>query len=520
LTSETATPDERWTDVVGRREFLAGAVKVAAGAAAAAGIAGCGGSSARKQQPHKFVAEASVQVEGHQQVFHSRADLRPPRVVMSTRPDRPNGAVILTDCHSGPGQQGPMILDSSGRLIWWAPVSDKPTPASRTMNVRVQSYRGKPVLTWWHGAVVEDYGEGHYELVDERYQSVAQVHAGNGYKGDLHEFVLTDSGTALFTAYGRSSAMLPHPDGSRHGNYVYGVVQEVDVASGRVLFHWRTDEHVGFVDSYHPAPDDPTIPWDYFHVNSIAVDPADGHLLISGRNVWAIYKVHRGTGEVLWTLGGKRGDFEIGRGAHFAFQHHVRPHRGGRLTIFDNEAGPPREAKQSRGLVLAVDERALTAKFVQEFKHRPHVLSPALGSVQDLGDDGGVGTFMGWGDSSYFTHYDPSGAVLLDGRLAAGALSYRAFMQAWAGQPQTDPALAVRHAPNGAQLYASWNGASSHRTWRVLGGAGPRGLHELGIADVADFETQITVPHAPDWLAVEALDGNGQALGRSSTVRA
>ena len=494
-------------------------MKVAAGAVTAAGLAACGGSSPSKAPPRRLAAAPSVRIDGHVQAFRSRADLKPPRVLMTKRPASPNGDVILTDCHAGPGQQGPMILDQSGRLIWWVPVSEKPTAASRVMNVQVQSYHGEPVLTWWHGAVVEDCGEGHYEIVDARYQRVAQVHGGNGYKGDLHEFVLTDSGSALFTAYGRSSAMLPHPDGSRHGNYVYGLVQEVDVASGRVLFQWRTDEHVGFVDSFHPAPDDPTIPWDYFHVNSIAIDPVDGHLLISGRNVWAVYKVHRRTGEVIWTLGGKRSDFEIGRGAHFAFQHHVRPHPGGRLTIFDNEAGPPREAKQSRGLVLTVDERAFTAKFVQEFKHRPPVLSAALGSVQDLGDNGGVGTFMGWGDSSYFTHYDASGAVLLDGRLAADALSYRAFLQTWPGRPMTHPALAVQRASTGAQLYASWNGATDHRSWRVLGGPGPERLTELGIANVADFETQITMPRAPDWLVVEALDGAGRTLARSAPAR-
>jgi hypothetical protein len=519
LTSETPTEDGRSTDLVGRREFLAGAATVVAGAATAVGLAACGGSS-RSQPTRRFASTASVQIDGHVQTFRSRADLRPPRVLMTKRPASPSNAVILTDCHAGPGQQGPMILDSSGRLIWWVPVSQRPTAASRAMNLRVQSYRGKPVITWWHGAIVEDYGEGHYTIVDQRYRRVAEVHGGNGYKGDLHEFVLTDSGTALFTAYGRSSAMLPHPDGSRHGNYVYGLVQEVDVASGRVLFQWRTDEHVGFIDSYHPAPDDPTVPWDYFHVNSIAIDPADGHLLISGRNVWAFYKVHRRTGEVIWTLGGKRSDFEVGRGAHFAFQHHVRPHSGGRITIFDNEAGPPREAKQSRGLVLAVDENAFTAKFVREFKHRPPVLSAALGSVEDLADSGGAGTFMGWGDSSYFTHYDPSGAVLLDGRLAGTSLSYRAFLQAWRGQPMTQPALAVQRASAGAHLYASWNGSAVHRTWRVLGGSGTERLQELGIADVADFETEITVPRAPDWLAVEALDAGGQTLARSRAVRA
>jgi len=236
--------------------------------------------------------------------------------------------------------------------------------------------------------------------------------------------------------------------------------------------------------------------------------------------VWAFYKVHRRTGEVIWKLGGKRSDFEIGRGAHFAFQHHVRPHPGGIITMFDNEAGPPKEAGQSRGLVLTVDERAFTAKFVREYKHRPPVLSPALGSVQNLADDGGVGTFMGWGDSSYFTHYDGSGKVLLDGRLAAGAISYRAFMQTWAGQPMTHPALAAQRAVNGTYLYASWNGSNGHRSWRVLGGHGPQQLRELGVATVADFETRITVPQPPPLLAVEALDGDGQSLGRSVPVRA
>ncbi len=519
MTSDTAPQDDRWTDQIGRRDFLAAAWRGAAGIGAAAGLAACGGSASPRPS-RKLTAVSSVRTRGHVQVFRSRPDLKPPVVVMKKRPSSPTDELILTDCHAGPKQQGPLIVDATGRLVWFAPVSATPTPASRVMNLQVQSYRGRPVLTWWHGAVVAAHGEGHYELLDQRYRRVAEVHGGNGYKGDLHEFVLTDSGTALFTCYGQAVAQLPHPDGSRQGKYLYGVVQEVDVATGAVLFQWRTDEHVGFIDSYHPAPDDPTIPWDYFHVNSIAIDPSDGHLLISGRNTWAFYKVHRQTGEVLWTLGGKRSDFEIGHGARFAFQHHVRAPGGGLITMFDNEAGPPREARQSRGLVLAVDEQALTAKFVQQFKHRPPVLSPALGSVQDLSESGGEGTFMGWGDSSYFTHYDGSGAVQLDGHLAGNAISYRAFMQAWAGLPTSDPALAIERTGTAAQLYASWNGATEHRTWRVLGGDRRQGIHELGMAAVAGFETQITVPRAPVWLAVEALDGSGRALRRSAAVQA
>ena len=37
------------------------------------------------------------------------------------------------------------------------------------------------------GAVVSAHGQGHYEIYDQSYRQVAQVYAGNGYQGDLHE---------------------------------------------------------------------------------------------------------------------------------------------------------------------------------------------------------------------------------------------------------------------------------------------------------------------------------------------
>ena len=134
------------------------------------------------------------------------------------------------------------------------------------------------------------HGVGHYELYDQQYRQIAQVHAGNGYQADLHEFELTDRGTALFTAYGKATGHLP---GGRVGPDFYGVVQELDVATGKVLFQWRSDQHIGFGASYERVPTKPGNSWDYFHVNSIAIDPTDQNLLISSRNTWAVYKVHR-----------------------------------------------------------------------------------------------------------------------------------------------------------------------------------------------------------------------------------
>jgi hypothetical protein len=186
--------------------------------------------------------------------------------------------------------------------------------------------------------------------------------------------------------------------GKVDGDYLYGVVQEGDVTTGDLVFEWRSDDHVALGESYAGAPGT-KIPWDYFHINSIDVDPTDGNLIISGRNTWAFYKVDRSSGKVLWRLGGKESDFRVGPGAHFAFQHDVRRYADGSVSLFDNEGGPPREASQSRGLLLSVDETSRATDVLRQYDHSPPVLSAALGSVQELGD-GHI--FMGWGESSYF----------------------------------------------------------------------------------------------------------------------
>jgi hypothetical protein len=413
--------------------------------------------------------------------------------------------MIFTDASSTPTEQGAMIMDGRGGLVWYRPVSRKAS-VHRAFNLRVGEYHGAPVLSWFVGAVLHAHGYGHYEIHDQQYQQVAEIHAHNGYRADLHEFLITPEGTALFTCYGQGTA--------GRGAYYYGVVQEVDIATGKLLFQWRSDHHVPFSASYQGVPSSPEA-WDYFHINSIAVDPSDGHLLISSRNTWACYKVHRRSGKVLWKLGGKDGDFRMAAGTHFAFQHHVWLHPGGVLTIFDNEAGPPDEAGQSRGLVLHLDQRARRATFIRQFVHRPPVLSVALGSVQPLA---GGHTMMGWGASGYFTEYGPGHRVLFDGRLR-NASSYRAFKQDWTATPAQPPDLTVTRSGAAATAYVSWNGATEVARWQVLGGSAPHQLAPLGVAAKHGFETVITVPQAPPVLAVQALDGSGSALGVSGVVQ-
>jgi hypothetical protein len=238
--------------------------------------------------------------------------------------------------------------------------------------------------------------------------------------------------------------------------------------------------------------------------------------VISSRNTCACYKVDRKTGRVIWTLGGKHSNFRMGRGSRFYFQHNITLHPGGVLTIFDNEAGPPKHASQSRGLVLQIDEGSKTARVRRQFHHKPPVLSDALGSVQLLGKGH---TFMGWGTSSYFTEYGPGGAVLFDGHLTPGTLSYRAFKETWTGTPTTRPSLSATRKGAGATLYASWNFATEVAGWVVLSGHSPSALSAVGVAKIAGFETEISVPHARKYVAVEAIDGKGAVLAKSRALK-
>jgi len=510
----TGRTDHPWTPgPIDRRRFLATA---GAAAGAAVGLAACGSAGGSAGSTGGSGAATAARAP-----FRTRPDLKPPAIrVVKAPAQRTSDSHVFTDVHAGAGQQGALIIDRRGEVAYFEPVSDHGGNGRRIFNVRVQEYQGEPVMTYWLGAMVSGHGQGNYYLYDQSYRQVAEVKAGNGYQGDLHEFRLTPRGTALLTAYGTAQAEITSSDvagGSHYGPYFYGIAQEVDVATGQVLMQWRSDDHVPLDASHELPPNSASNSWDYFHINSIEVDPDDGNLIISGRNCWAFYKVDRHTGEVIWRCGGRDSDFRMGPGTTFRFQHHVVPHGHGVFTVFDNEGGPPQEESQSRGLVLHVDERHRRVRFLRALHHRPGVYSSSLGSVQKL-KHGGV--FMGWGVSTWFTEYDRHGRVLLDARLEpVGVNSYRAFQDRWSGRPHWQPEIAVERSGRRATVYVSWNGATVHRSWQVLGGDDSTDLQPIQTHAVDGFETAIVLDTAPARVAVRALDEHGQVLSLSEAVK-
>ncbi len=453
---------------------------------------------------------------GVHQSFVSRPDLRPPTVTVTRGASQASGDLFLAP-YSGQGQYGPMILDEHGGLIWFDPLA----AGARAGDLRAQSYRGQPVLTWWQDPLVAGGSRSAGGVIaDSSYRQIAVVRAGNGYQADLHEFQLTPSSTALVTVYDAIRCDLSAFGGPREAAVADTLFQEIDLATGLVRREWHLLDHVPLSGSYYSARG-ATLdsPFDPFHINSVEV-ARDGSFLVDARNTWAAYDVDAHSGQVRWQLGGKHSTFKLGAGAGPAWQHDAREQPNGAITFFDNGASP-QVHPASRAIEVALDPAHGTATLVRSYLHPKPLVAPSQGNVQALAN----GNWMiGWGEAGYLSEVGPSGKLLFDAHLPSGWESYRAYALPWSARPPVAPSLALRHGRfGGVVAYASWNGATGVASWRVLGGASPRALKPLASVPRTGFETSIALPLTASrvhYVEVQAVDGEGGVLASSRAVKA
>lgn len=367
-----------------------------------------------------------------------------PLEVLTSHAARGSGYIFVSP--GGPGVTaytlGPQILDREGNLVWFHPVP----LGQQVLDFRAQTYRGKPVLTWWQGTGAGELSKGVDYIYDAHHRLVATVRAGNGLDADCHEFLITPWDTALITVYTTAEADLRSMGGPPDQTVVNGVVQEIDIATGRVLFEWNSADHVPFSESRERLPESADTPWDWFHVNAAHLD-TDGNLLIDARNTWATYKVSRATGDIIWTLGGDNSSFSLRAapgqrlnrdGTIFAWQHDPEALGNGLYTWFDNESsGTGRDPLgYSRVVTVRVDEERRVATLVASITQPDRLNAESQGNAQTTG---GGRVFVGWGSLPYISQFDRAGRLLFHARFPKGVGTYRAYLLPW------DPKHARRH---------------------------------------------------------------------------
>jgi Arylsulfotransferase (ASST) len=403
-----------------------------------------------------------------------------------------------------------MIFDSAGNLVWF----HREANGFDAADLRTQALYGHTVLTWWQGRTVTlGFGLGYDVITDAHYHTVGIVRAGNGLLADEHEFTITPQGVAYVDADSPVKVNLRSAGGSASGIALDGVVQEIDIRTGLVMWEWHSLGHVALSESYSPAPRRASTAYDYFHLNSLEAD-AQGNLLVSARNTSSVYEINQQTGAVSWRLGGKRSTFALGPGVAFAYQHDASWLADGDISVFDDEGAPPVKPP-SRGEVIHVDPVAKTATLVSQFARTIGPLATASqGNLQELPDGGWL---VGWGGLPNITEFNALGETIYDAQLPAGEESYRVYRLPWQGEPASSPAIAAIKARGATTVYASWNGATEVAEWQLLAGGSAARLASASTVARSGFETAIGAPTA-GFYQVKALGAEGRVLGSSRVV--
>lgn len=487
--------------------------------------------------------------------FRSRTDLAPPRLNISIPATKDVGKGYLfvapfagfpdtpSEQH-GPRQAGPYIFRDDGDLIW----SGYGIYSIWATNFQAARWKGKDVLFSFEGDHNAGYGHGHghITIMDQHYETIRELRAGNHKLVDKHEFHVINEETGLIQIYQPVPRDLSKWGGSPEQQWIVdAIIQELDIATGRLLFEWHSLDHVtpaeavlllnpGQAGSGYNSSD----AWDYFHINSVDKDRA-GNYIVSARDACAVHKINGTTGEIIWRLNGKASDFAMGPGSKFCFQHHARwlQEDAGDgievISLYDNSAhgtehGGGREvhtAENSSGKILRLDSNAWTAELVHGYfpPKGYKLLSKSQGSTQVLP---GGNVLVNWGSEGAVTEYTEGGEVVFHAEMDTGALNdgvenYRAFRFEWTGLPSEEPAVVALEGEEGTSVYVSWNGDTETATWRffeVVDGLGSRSF--LGEAPRKSFETKLDLPKGKKVgrVAAEAVDKRGRVLRTTREV--
>ena len=216
-------------------------------------------------------------------------------------------------------------------------------------------------------------------------------------------FVFNDAGSGLFevTADGdivhelrplAAGTRIPHHDIiATAKNTILFIAQETRGAiTGDCIWEWNpeTDETVqrfSVFDFYDPAVDwgARSLAYDWVHANSLAIGD-HGNVILSLNWLDQVISIAPDWKSIEWKAGGRASSFVFDAGAAFQGQHAASLLANGHLLLFDNGRDRTGDQRYSRGLELALDQRAGTAHAVWAFRPSPDIYAPYVGLARRL----------------------------------------------------------------------------------------------------------------------------------------
>jgi hypothetical protein len=141
--------------------------------------------------------------------FKSRTDLAPPRlnITIPAAKDVEKGYLFVAPFPGqwaepqfhGPRQEAPYIFRDDGELVW----SGYTYFSIWAANFQKAKWKGQDVLFSFEGDHNPAYGHGHGHatILNQHYETIRELRAGNHKLMDKHEFHIVDEKTALLQVY-------------------------------------------------------------------------------------------------------------------------------------------------------------------------------------------------------------------------------------------------------------------------------------------------------------------------------
>ena len=229
-----------------------------------------------------------------------------------------------------------MIIDGRGELVWFQQL-ELPDVAA---NLRIQRFAGKRVLTWWQGGVTPfAFGLGEGVIADTSYRTLPRSRPVTATRWTSTSSSSRRRATRCSRSTRRSWCTCPARREGKLSLMMDAIVQQVDVRTGLVVWEWHAYGHIPLSQSTpRLRTRSPTTRTTSTRSSRWRTATSS----ISARDTSAIYKVDQASGRIVWTLGGKASTFRLGRGASSGSSTTRGCSRNGRISLFDDEAGPPR----------------------------------------------------------------------------------------------------------------------------------------------------------------------------------
>lgn len=321
-------------------------------------------------------------------------------------------------------QQGTVYkMDTSGNVVFYKEVGD----VARNF----KPYLINDTVYYSYAASGENYydyhlGVGYNQtqavILDHEYKEIDRIeflvetdYVHKKHSLENHDFLMLDVGHYIMSGYvGMTVNNIPtslKPNGT--SSVVAFVIQEVK--DGELLFEWSSTDYpqlyslsLDMNDFYNTNKDYA----DYAHFNSVDIDPSDDNFIFSFRNLDAIVKVDRKTGEIVWILGGAGDEFGIDETQYFSRQHYGRFITDDTISIFDNGIN----LEQTRVVEFTIDQ---ISKKILDFAQYSidGTYSMSMGSAQRIDDEKPI-YIMGWGSR------DQSGAVFTEVDFSTGEVLF------------------------------------------------------------------------------------------------